>query len=248
MAFANTEGGVIFIEKVTGRKELLDSARLDDKVNKYVTPRISDIRSQKKGQGWEIRVGKSPNAPHIFVQEGHYTDSRGRQKSAFYPGQIYVRHSSKTEPATDEDIRRIIEQRARESVQEILTRLGNMIGTLAERLSKFDINLSDVKMLLSLTNRGGIPATPTEEGGIPSIVLETDKIYPYTAKSLADKIGKSPNWVAHAAQKLGIKDNRKYSFKTTGTDNKTVIQWRYNEAALRLLEEKAKDPDFNPYR
>jgi len=233
VAFANTKGGTIWIERVEGEaaRQKLDSARLDDAVNKYVSPRVSGIESsptEENGMAWKIHVPKSPDAPHVFVEQGTYRDGRGRTKTVFHPGQVYARHSSKTEPATGEDLHEIIKS----SIVGWLTNLGEAIGRVAQ-----DLSVSET----------GFPVTITETGLLSIRIKDPNSEYPYTAKSLASKTGKSQNWVAAAAKKLGLKNDKAFCMEIKCSDNKRTLQVRYNERALRLLEERAKDPNFDPY-
>lgn len=232
VAFANTEGGEILIKKVVDRQDLLDSARLDDKVNRYVQPRVEGIESvidEKTGE-CRIKVPKSQTAIHVFIAEASYKDSKDRQKSAFYPGQVYVRHSSKTEPATAEDLEKMI----RERVSEWLSELGKAMGKLAKQIS---------------ISESGLPVRISETGVLTIAFTDPNREYPYTAKTLGQKIGKNQNWVAKAAEKLGLKNDRGYTLPINSSNGKKVIQWRYNEAAVQKLRRKVEEePDFSPYR
>jgi predicted HTH transcriptional regulator len=124
VAFANCEGGELCIVAFKGDEQRLDSARLDDFVSKYVSPPVRGIVSAKAQDGsWTISVYKSPTAPHVIKEGGNYV-KKGVQTPAFYRGQVYVRHSSKSEPASAEDLQRLI----REGVASWLASLGEAVA------------------------------------------------------------------------------------------------------------------------
>jgi hypothetical protein len=107
-AFANTEGGVIEIGIAPDQLEALtphfDSARLDDKVNSFIQPRITGLTSEVFQEGYvRIATPKSPNPPHLFTNEGNYEDQDKKQKSIFRKGDVVARHGSKTERADRSD-------------------------------------------------------------------------------------------------------------------------------------------------
>jgi hypothetical protein len=115
-AMANTKGGMVLIGETgktvpEGHSPLFDSARLDDKVNSFVEPRVGGIKSSVLDADFLlVEVEKSPNPPHVFKKEGNYHDSQGKQRSAFRVGDIFARHSSKTERANRSDFDRWFEE------------------------------------------------------------------------------------------------------------------------------------------
>src|SRR2546425_10372082 len=115
-AMANTSGGAVLVGE-TGKtipKEhlpLFDSARVDDKVNSFVDPRICGIRSINLSDEFVlIEVAKSQNPPHIFKRDGNYHDEQNKQRLVFRLADIFARHSSKTERANRSDFDRWFEQ------------------------------------------------------------------------------------------------------------------------------------------
>lgn len=124
-SMANTSGGVILIG-TKGRpipipaQQLFDSARLDDRVNAFVEPRIQGITSAiLEDEFVVVSVPKGQNPPYVFKKEGNCQDSAGKQKSMFRRGEIRVRHSSKTESATRDDLDRMFEERQRRLYEKV---------------------------------------------------------------------------------------------------------------------------------
>jgi hypothetical protein len=124
VALANIGGGVIVIGVRSDgsgsgsdiRPVLaLDGAAICDKLVRYVNDNFDDfdVRPVRRGpvRAAAIIVGAAEEAPLVFAQGGNYTDERGRQKTAFARGAVYVRHGAKSEPATRDDLRAYLERR-----------------------------------------------------------------------------------------------------------------------------------------
>jgi hypothetical protein len=228
VAMANTAGGHMTLGDVTFDDGSLDSARLDDRVNKYVRPRVSSIGSGREADGtWEITVDRTHEL-HVFIQEASYVDKNGRLKSAFHPGQIYVRHSSKTEPANADDITGFI----RDAIANWLHKLGQGIESLAVDVS---------------SEESGMPIHLSADAGALSISADPNDLWPYTARTLGEAVGKDQNWAARAIDALGLKDSRKYCWGARGASGEVNI-WKYSQAAVDSVKEMiAQDPSWNPY-
>lgn len=90
IAFANGVGGVIVRKGVTCRPALLDSARLDDFVNRWTAPRIRNIVSKREADDcFVVEVPPSEDGPHVISHSASYKLPSGKQRPAFHPGQIY---------------------------------------------------------------------------------------------------------------------------------------------------------------
>jgi len=88
-----------------------------------------------------------------------------------------------------------------------------------------------------------------KDASLPVVVRKTEleKDYPYLTKELANEIGKSTNFVARAAQNLGLKGDDKYHQAVRSSKSGSIH--RYSEAAKQLLQKKiSDDPGYNPYR
>ena len=229
VAMANADGGVVVLRAVTCPESDLDSARLDDRVNRCVEPRVRGIESEKMDDGsWVVRVGRYQEQLHMFKSERHYTDTNGEQKSAWHPGQIYVRHSSKTEPATADDLRRSI----RQAVANWMTRLGEGIKNLA-------LNVSD--------ESSALPVRLSDEAGALTIQADANNLYPYTAKTLGAALEKNQSWAAAAAARFRMKEDLRFAWGAIGASGE-VVAWKYSEAALDHLKGVLRDdPNFDPY-
>lgn len=227
IAFANTDGGRIEIKNAACDKKTFDSARLDDAVNKWVLPRVANISSVIDGERVLISVAASTNAPHVITKEANFLDTNGKNKSAFYPGQILVRHSSKTEPATGDDLQKIVAKRVRE-----------VLSAVADSISSFGIKISDEDNAIPLKISG-------QEGLLELDFADVNKTYVHTATSLGAAIGKNQSFAVAATKDLGLKGDPKYHFALGG--HKYPVNRYSKECELRILEELNSDDKYWPY-
>lgn len=229
VAMANTKGGKIYYDKVECDSRWLDSSAVDDMVNRYVEPRVTGISSETFLDGsFVVEVQDSADKPHVFTHEVSFQDKR-KTKSAFHPGQIWVRHSSKTEPATADDVRQLVHHAA---------------GRLFERLSKH-VRQPGFVMRLDLAEATSVRIS-NEKDAMP-VVPDLEHGFPFTTKTLGQRLDQQTGWVAKAAEVLGLKHDRRYSLPVPGSGD-YVAQWRYSEAAKTRIEKELGDnPDWNPY-
>lgn len=227
VAMANTSGGRIVLERIECKLADLDSARIDDKVNKYVSPRVRGITACAMEGGYiDVGVNDSESKPHVFRCDLAVPDKPG--KAYFYPGQLWVRHGSKNEPATAEDVERILRQR------------------VARVLDELRVRVLQSDSPLSLTTGDGIPVRFSDEPGAVAVVPDIDRHYPYTARTLGGAVGKGQNWGAAAARYLELKGKPEFWIGTRGSKGYAVQ--RYSERALALVRAQLEaDPTWNPF-
>jgi len=140
IAMANSGGGEI----VFGRSEteiagiqqplitLLDSARLADAVGKFASPATMHIEHEDTllTNGRILRsIRVAPvEYPIVMAIDGNYSHpSNGSTQAVFRKGDIWIRHSSKTERATYEDLRYWIERLRRAEREIVLSRITKVI-------------------------------------------------------------------------------------------------------------------------
>jgi len=74
-----------------------------------------------------------------------------------------------------------------------------------------------------------------------------DVDFPYLTKDIAEKVGKSINFISRLVSNLKLKDNEKYHQRIRVSDARTVQ--RYSEAALSKIKELLKkNPEYDPYK
>lgn len=139
VAMANAGGGQI----IYGRDETetpgvddatctaLDSARLDDFVRKYIIPapmEIShDIQVLDNGRFVLTLTVAAAQYPIVMARKGDWKgmDSR-KDSSIFLKGDIWTRHSSKTERVHFEDLRQWVERAKQDERERILSRITHL--------------------------------------------------------------------------------------------------------------------------
>lgn len=123
VAIANSGGGIVVFgldsfgnpvsTDVTAILKI-DPADLLNKTCKYVGAiqlEIEIVELEKSGKKLAGFIIKGVDSPVVFQRPGTYDLGNGKQKSAFGTGSIYLRHGAKSEPATAEDVRKLIDRR-----------------------------------------------------------------------------------------------------------------------------------------
>ena len=257
VAMANTQGGRILLQSVEGDPAALDLERLDEMVNAYVEPRLHGVTSTVKLDGAvEIVVPESGLKPHVFVAELDY-QLRGRTHGAFFPGQIWVRRHSRTEPAGAADIERIV----REAAGRMLRTLGESVANPAFALhppaqtgaspgseaAPVTIEGVAAEALLRTEDRAEIAVRVTTDPDAAPVNIDINRTYPFTTSALGEALGKGTNWAAAAVRALRLKNDLGFHYPVRNADGKVVVN-KYSEAALQQLRDRlASDPEWNPW-
>lgn len=259
VAMANTRGGRIVLQSVTGDPSSLDTAHLNEMVAAWVTPRVRGLVASTGQDGSvEIVVPASDVKPHVFVAELDY-QHRGRSRGVFYPGQIWVRHSSKNEPAGTADIERMIRERASRFLGDLSVtiidpafplRFPAGAATLPASSSESRaLTLEDVEgeARLRVDGQAEIAIRVTTDPDAAPVNIDINRAYPFTTSALGEALGKSVNWAAAAVRALGLKGDLGYHYPVINADGRVVVN-KYSEATLqRLREQLASDPNWNPW-
>ena len=146
VAIANSGGGQIYVGLFEdGRPSGADvsdllSTDLADIVNKIHA--LTDVNFSNlqvlpvvAGAITLVRIEIGPTtALLVFGKAGNYTDASGKSKCAFQPGTVYVRHGPKSEPATTDDLRSIIEARVVKDRQSLLANLRQVVEAPANAI------------------------------------------------------------------------------------------------------------------
>ena len=122
ISFANTSGGVIVFgldsngNPTEGNCEqagTTDVANVSDQLTKYISTSINSLLKftvERSGQKYWCISCDSERVLLPFTKPGTYEPIKGQQKNAFSVGTIYVRHGSKSEPCTRDDLQRWIDR------------------------------------------------------------------------------------------------------------------------------------------
>lgn len=256
VAFANTKGGELLLYNTKGvDPDEFDSARIDDRVNGYVEPRIQNVETQLLRSYVKIKVANSPSKPHVFKIDGSYQDPEepSRQRNAFYKGQVLVRHSSKNEVATRDDYERMLEEKQ----NELMNRVKMVFEFPADRPVKIEEN-SEAMPVKVVKEGTGVPVLMkdqigkkiriTVDPGAPAVKLEEKdilKMYPLTYDELTQRLRKLPEFKVnseyHVARR-SLEKNRGLCFERyldPRNPNSTVKRF-YSLRAFHVLKEKIR--------
>jgi len=126
MAFANNLGGYIVfgVQDITfelvGLKEqiaacLSDINAVQQKLNRYVLPKFTDIRAKKHitsgGTIVVLHVPESKGATHIYIEDVYYKYPSGEPKLLIHKGMVYVRGSGNNQIIDPTGLERVIRRR-----------------------------------------------------------------------------------------------------------------------------------------
>lgn len=197
-AIANVGGGVVLVG-VNNRGEPtssdisklleLDPVAISDKLHRYTDAHFADfdIESSHK-DGAQIACIKIGTAfpPIVFTKPGTYAVDGGRQRTAFSQGTVYFRHGAKSEPATSDDLRQVLERQlenVRDSwlgdVQRVVKApAGSQIAVLPPMIKHAD---SVEGRPIQIVNDPGAPAYR---------VVDFDKSHPHRATEAVEEIAK----------------------------------------------------------
>lgn len=142
MAFANTMGGfIVFGMKdsdfsIVGLNDqsvriLTDTNQILQKLNRYVSPHFSSIRTKdyntSGGKIVIMYVPESKGKTHIFIKEVNYIFPSGTQKKIINPGMIFIRRSATNQVLMPEDLEFIINRRIEYFKESILAKISKVI-------------------------------------------------------------------------------------------------------------------------
>jgi hypothetical protein len=257
LAMANSGGGVILVGvdgqgRPTGGdvRRLLDTdpADLANKLAAF-TGRDFDglaVRSHTKGGKVvaTVEVGEA-KTPLVPVRPGTYEKERGKQERAFSVGVVYVRHGAKSEPATSNDLERVIERRLR----EVRAFWLKGVRRVAEAPPESVVTVAPRPVRIVSEAAAAAPVRITTDPAAPAVALaDPDKTHPHRQKELLAAVNAR-------LRPLGAKANGydvRAALAVQGWERDLAYTWKaehgprkYSEAlADWLVKEVSKDRHF----
>lgn len=257
-AMANTRGGRIVLHSADGAAAGLDAEGVEALVNEYVAPRIEGLSATVTGDGTvEIVVPDSEAKPHVFVTGLDY-QIKGRTRGAFFPGQIWVRHGSRSEPADAHDVERIIRERTSRFLGDLSATITNPAFPLhmdpdaiaPARAGEGELDVTEAaaaEMPIFVDPHADVAIRVTTDPDAAPVNIDINRSYPFTTTALGESLGRSTNWAAAAVRALRLKGDLHYHYPVRNADGRVIVN-KYSEAALeRLRDQVERDPEWNPW-
>jgi len=195
VAMANSGGGRIIIGLnddgtpsgiCSLKSHSTDPAVFVDKVYSYTGVHFAGVSTHLETHD-EIQVTVlvigDATIPLVFSKAGNYQPPEGKQRNAFNPGTLYVRHGAKSEPATSDDMRDILERHlkcARESLlanlrQVVEAPIGSVVSLSSASASTSDLAARPVRLV-------------QDPAAAPAAMLDPNVTHPHRQKELIAKI------------------------------------------------------------
>lgn len=142
MAFANTNGGfiVIGVKDITFDivgiessviRVMQDANNILQKVNKYVEPHITQLRSKVYSKNSKdiiaLFIPESIGLTHIFAKDGSFKFDSGKSGCAFHKGTLYVRRSAGNHLVDSRDFDDLVQKRINIFRESILGKIAKVV-------------------------------------------------------------------------------------------------------------------------
>lgn len=252
VAMANYGGGVIvFGVQNNGRSadfdpgELLayDPAKITDKIDKYTGRQFADfsveaVKRRRKKKA--VMLVDAVDFPMVFRRAGTYSRD-GKEKVAFREGILYTRHGAKSEPATETDLRAIIERQLEKVREEWLKGIREI--TAAPPGSVIHIETKEASRSAT-----GPEVRLVRDEAAPPVRLSDETDYPFRQKDVIREVNrKAGQKLVNSHDILSVR--RVYDVKKKHPDFMydpfETAAAQYSEAFVEwLLSKHKEDPEF----
>lgn len=138
-SFANSRGGaIVFGINDDGSISAndcssllrLDTAALADQVRKYTDVTLHGLyvcEVERSGIAFPAVIVEAISVPLVFTKVGTYEVEHGKQKNAFSVGTIYVRHGTKSEPCTRDDLKTWVDREVQSQREQWLGNIRKVV-------------------------------------------------------------------------------------------------------------------------
>jgi len=196
IAISNSGGGIILFGidnkgLPTGKSIIsilsLDLALITDKIQKYTGIQFDGINILEKTKGRKkialMKIERT-SIPIIFTKPGTYDIGKGKQRNVFGKGSLYFRHGAKSEPGTNDDIRKAIERQL-ENIRKSWIKGVRKVVQVPEGYKVITVPSEVVES----TSDQAQPIRIVDDPNAPVYrKLNFDLIYPYRQKELLGKV------------------------------------------------------------
>jgi hypothetical protein len=198
VAMANSGGGAIVFGVDDGGKPsafdiqpilALDPALITDKLVRYTGVQFSEfeiLEATRYSSVVALQRVLPVDIPLIFTSPGTYEYAPGKQKTAFARGTIYFRHGAKSEPATREDIRAVIER----NLEAVRKSWINGVRKVVEAPRGHQVHVLAPEVVPS-TSPHATPIRLVDDPAAPAYYrLTPDVSHPYRQKELIAEVNR----------------------------------------------------------
>lgn len=198
VAIANSGGGTILFGVDNGGRPcgfdvepvlIVDSATITDKLARYTSVQISDfemVEAEKLGHRLAILDISPLDIPVVFTNPGTYAISGGKQQTAFSRGTIYFRHGAKSEPASREDLRAVVEH----NIEAVRQAWVKGVRKVVEAPRGYGVHVLPPDGVPS-TARHGTPIRLVNDPSAPAYFrLTPDVSHPFRQKDVISEVNK----------------------------------------------------------
>lgn len=142
LAFSNTNGGFLIfgIEDATYEKKgldlktalyLSDVNKIQQKINRYISPPITHIRSKKiewnKLHFIVVHIPVSKNCTHIVSLDGTYTNDKQERQYVLRPGMIFIRKSGANSLIDSNSFEELLNRRIDYFKEQLLNKISRVV-------------------------------------------------------------------------------------------------------------------------
>jgi hypothetical protein len=138
----------------------------------------------------EISIQAAPT-PLVFGKSGNYADANGKQQCAFRQGMLYIRHGPKSEPATSDDLRSMIQQNVDRqriamlsNLRQVIEAPANAIVTVAAPVENLSVPVVAVNSDEAATAVRIVDKPSSRE----AVVLDINSTHPFRQKEVVDAV------------------------------------------------------------
>lgn len=199
VAIANSGGGILLIglrndgspsgSDVTEALRL-DPARITDRIFSYTGEQFGDFEMRALRRGGKsvaaLHIGEVA-IPMVFTSAGTYLESGAKKPgTAFARGTLYFRHGAKSEPATSNDLRAVIEREVRRDRKSLTRNMRKVVE--APRGMRVQIVPGEVKESSSPT---ATPIRLTNDPAAPAYRrVQVDDDYPHRQTEVVREVNR----------------------------------------------------------
>jgi len=204
VAMANSGGGRIIIGlnddgtpsgMCSLKSRSIDPAVFVDKIHSYTGVHFAGVsthlETHAETQVTVLVIGDA-TVPLVFGKAGNYQPLDGKQRNAFNQGTLYVRHGAKSEPATSDDMRDILERHLKRARESLLANLRQVVEAPTGAVISFT-------PVVSLA--GDLSARPVrlvqDPAAAPAAMLDPNITHPHRQKELVANVNERLAGCAH---------------------------------------------------